>query len=110
MYNYYAGAPNRPEAMFQILDPYTVQVRWDPVLSVAAYPLTAYKINIDGGAQYSQGPILIDKDTIAVNFTLPDEIDRNACTDLSFIITAENSIGSSLPTVVHGGFPKPTGI
>ena len=77
-----------------------MQVEWDEPFTWHDFPIINYDVQVLSGTQTFSNRVL-SSDILSFSLT-----QRNlSCTNLTFSVRANNSVGYSVPGIVHGAFP-----
>lgn len=98
--------PAPPSPQFSVLDILTVQVEWEAAFSWEDFPISNYTLVVQvshENASSEQRIAILGPDVLSYNLTQPPP--TSACSNLTFSVYANNSVGSSLAGTTQGAFP-----
>ena len=98
--------PVPPSLEFSVVDILTVQVEWEAPFSWEDFPITNYTVLVDISHQNTtseQRIAILGPDILSYNLT--QQPPTSACSNVTFSVHANNSVGSSPAGTTQGSFP-----
>ena len=91
--------------MFSVLDNLTVQVEWDAPFTWEDFPITNYTLLVVIAYHNTsvQQTVIFNPSVFSYNLTRTQE---PVCSNLTFSVSASNSVGSSSASMTQGSYPS----
>ena len=100
-----ADVPLSPSPQFSVTNRFSVQVEWDAPFAWKEFPIINYRVEVTN---------MTSREILASSMLSPDtfsfshhhtNVEPLPCTNLSFAVYANSTIGESSPGITYGAFP-----
>ena len=102
-YVLFAGPPLPPSLQYSVIDETSLLVFWEEPYTAHDFPITGYFLHVDANqmGETVLADVVLSPDI--QNYTVT-QVDATLCSNLTFHISAQNSVGNSSVDTTFGAF------